>query len=343
MSAMARERIVSGMRPTGKLHLGHFHGALENWLRLQADYDCFFFVADWHALTTDFEDTSRIAANIREMVIDWLSVGIDPDQCTIFLQSSVKEHAELYLLLSMVTPIGWLERNPTYKELREEIGNKDLSGLGFLGYPVLQAADIVMYDASKVPIGVDQLPHLELTREMVRRFNHQYGEVLREPQHLLSQAPKLLGIDNRKMSKSYGNAILLSDGPDEVERKVSQMITDPARKRRHDPGNPDVCNVFSFHKLYKTPETLAAEPALLPLAVVDRQCRSGELGCVDDKKQLAREINHFLDVVVRPRRAEIEKDPSRVDEILRAGSEKARAVASGTMARVRKAMGLAQA
>lgn len=337
---MAKDRIVSGMRPTGKLHLGHFHGALENWVRLQESYDCFFFVADWHALTTDFEDTSEIEANIREMVIDWLSVGLDPERCTIFRQSWVKEHAELYLLLSMVTPIGWLERNPTYKEQLQEIKNKDLSGLGFLGYPVLQAADIVVYGARRVPIGVDQLPHLELTREIVRRFNHLYEAILVEPQHLLSPAPKLLGIDNRKMSKSYGNAILLSDSPGEVERKVAQMITDPARKRRNDPGNPDICNVFTYHKLYKSDEVLAAHDDLLPLAEVDRQCRSGEIGCVDDKQQLAREINAFLDATVRPRRAAIEKSPEQVDEILKKGSEKARVAAAETMARVRQVMGL---
>jgi len=338
---MARERVVSGMRPTGRLHLGHYHGALENWVRLQDDYECFFFVADWHALTTDFEDTSGIRESVREMVIDWLSVGLDPGRCTIFRQSDVKEHAELYLLLSMVTPIGRLERNPTYKEQREEIVGKDLSGLGFLGYPVLQAADIVMYDAVRVPIGVDQLPHLELTREIVRRFNHLYGETLREPLPFLSEAPKLLGTDNRKMSKSYGNAILLSDPPEEVDRKVAMMITDPARKRRGDPGNPDVCNVFAFHKLYKTREALAAQTDLLPLGELDRRCRSAELGCVEDKKQLAREINFFLDAAVRPRRAGLEKDPARVDEILKAGAEKARAVAVRTMERVRQAMRLA--
>jgi len=337
---MAKERVVSGMRPTGRLHLGHYHGALENWVSLQETYDCFFFVADWHALTTDFEDTSEVEPSVREMVIDWLSVGLDPDRCTIFRQSWVKEHAELYLLLSMITPIGWLERNPTYKEQREEIKNKDLSGLGFLGYPVLQASDIVIYGARRVPIGVDQLPHLELTREIVRRFNHLYGEVLVEPQHLLSTEPKLLGIDNRKMSKSYGNAILLSDPPEEVDRKVAQMITDPDRKRRNDPGNPEVCNVFSYHKLYKTDDVLAAHPDLLPLVEVDRQCRSAELGCVDDKKQLAREINAFLDATVRPRRAAIEKSPERVDEILTKGSERARAAAAETMSRVRRAMGL---
>ncbi len=337
---MARERVVSGMRPTGRLHLGHFHGALENWVRLQEEYDCFFFVADWHALTTDFEDVSGIAPSVREMVIDWLSVGLDPERCTLFLQSAVKEHAELYLLLSMITPVGWLERNPTFKEMREEIQGKDLSGHGFLGYPVLQAADIVMYGARRVPIGVDQLPHLELTREIVRRFNHLYGDVLVEPQHLLSPAPKLLGVDNRKMSKSYGNAILLSDPPEEVERKVMQMITDPARKRRRDPGDPDVCNVFSFHKIYKTGAVMGAHADLLPLEEVARQCRSAELGCVEDKKQLAREINAALDAAIRPRRAALEKDPGRVEKILAEGSEKARGAASETMGRVRRAMGL---
>ena len=246
---MAHKRVLSGMRPSGKLHLGHFHGVLENWLRLQKEHECLFFVADWHALTTEYNNPSNIQDNIKEMVIDWLSCGIDPDKSTIFLQSAVKEHAELHLLLSMITPLSWLERNPTYKEQLEEVKDKDLHTYGFLGYPVLQTADIIIYKADMVPVGIDQAPHLELSREITRRFNFLYGKIFPEPQTLLTETPKLLGTDGRKMSKSYNNAIFLSDPPAVIEKKILPMMTDPARQRRTDKGNPELCPVYFLHKI----------------------------------------------------------------------------------------------
>ncbi|MGC8735358.1 MAG: tryptophan--tRNA ligase, partial [Dissulfurimicrobium sp.] len=233
------QRVLSGMRPSGRLHIGHLHGVLENWKRLQRTYECYFFVADWHALTTNYEDPSAIYGNIGEMVLDWLSVGIDPDKSTIFLQSDIKEHAELYLLLSMITPVPWLERNPTYKEQREQLTDKDLSTFGFLGYPVLQAADIIIYKAHKVPVGVDQLPHVELTREIARRFNYLYGEVFPEPDALLTAVPKLPGLDGRKMSKSYENSIFITDPPAVIRKKISTIVTDIERPRKDDPGDPE--------------------------------------------------------------------------------------------------------
>ncbi|HPK54006.1 MAG TPA: tryptophan--tRNA ligase, partial [Smithellaceae bacterium] len=255
---MANKRILSGMRPTGKLHLGNLHGALKNWVNLQESgkYECFYFVADWHAFTSEYSTTEEIRNNTVSMVIDWLSVGLDPQKSTVFVQSAVKEHAELFLLLSMITPLAWLERNPTYKEMKAELTNKDLSTFGFLGYPVLQAADIIMYKAYGVPVGVDQLPHVELTREIARRFNFLYREVFPIPDPLLTGVPKLLGIDGRKMSKSYDNSIYISDRGKILLEKVSAMFTDPQRIRKSDPGNPDICNVFAFHDLYSQPETV---------------------------------------------------------------------------------------
>ena len=238
------ETVVSGARPTGRLHLGHLHGALKNWLRLQKDYRCFFFIADWHALTTDYSSPQGIQQSAREMVMDWLSVGLDPKQCVLFRQSSIKEHAELHLLLSMITPVPWLERNPTYKEQIRELVGRDLSTYGFLGYPVLQAADIMMYKAHKVPVGVDQAPHVELTREIVRRFNQFYGPIFPEPEVLLTETQRFPGLDGRKMSKSYNNAVFLSDLPKEIEQKLGRMMTDPARVRRQDPGEPEKCPAF---------------------------------------------------------------------------------------------------
>ena len=244
-----KKRILSGMRPTGPLHLGNLHGALLNWVDMQETYDCFFFIADWHALTSDYENPGNIQEYIRQMMIDWLSVGLTPEKSTLFVQSKIKEHAELFLLLSMITPVPWLERNPTYKEQIGQLQSKDLSTFGFLGYPVLQAADIIIYKAQGVPVGIDQVPHVEITREIARRFNYLYREVFPEPESILTQTPKILGLDRRKMSKSYNNAIYLSDSPEQIRARVSQMITDPARKRRSDPGNPDVCNVFTFHTI----------------------------------------------------------------------------------------------
>ena len=250
------DTIVSGMRPTGRLHLGHLHGALKNWLRLQENYRCYFFVADWHALTTDYASPQGIKPSTSEMVMDWLSVGLDPDRSTIFRQSQVKEHAELHLLFSMITPVPWLERNPTYKDQLKELVEKDLSTYGFLGYPVLQAADITIYKANKVPVGVDQAPHVELTREIVRRFNQIYRPIFPEPEVLLTEAQKVPGLDGRKMSKSYNNAVFLSDTPQEIDQKLSRMMTDPARVRRTDPGEPEKCPAFQLHKIYCTPEEI---------------------------------------------------------------------------------------
>ncbi|OGP13151.1 MAG: tryptophan--tRNA ligase [Deltaproteobacteria bacterium GWA2_54_12] len=324
-------RVLSGMRPTGKLHFGHYHGVLANWLRLQEEYECFFFVADWHALTTDYANPSNIKDNIREMVIDWLSVGIDPAKVTIFRQSSIKEHAELHVLLSMITPLPWLERNPTYKEQIEAIKEKDLLTFGFLGYPVLQTSDIIIYKASKVPVGIDQAPHLELSREITRRFNHFYGEVFPEPQTLLTAIPKVLGTDGRKMSKSYNNAIFLSDPPAEVEKKILTMMTDTARKRRTDVGSPDLCPFFlTFHNLYSNEETINW---------VREGCTKALIGCIECKKSVIPKVLAALEPVQK-RRKELEADPKMITEILSEGAKKAAKVAQETMTHVREAMGL---
>jgi tryptophanyl-tRNA synthetase len=318
------------MRPTGPLHLGNYHGALANWVRLQEEYDCFFFVADWHALTSDYEKTDAIPGYITDILLDWLSVGLDPEKSTLFIQSRVKEHAELFLILSMITPVPWLERNPTYKDQIEQLSSKDLSTFGFLGYPVLQAADIIMYKPFGVPVGVDQVPHVEITREIARRFNHFYGPVFPEPEVVLTQTPKLLGTDRRKMSKSYGNAIFLSDSVETVASKVATMITDPQRMRKSDPGNPDICNVYDFHKLY-SPAEVTAE--------VNRRCRSADIGCVECKKLMAKHLNAFLDPI-RTQRRYYEERPDRVQAIITAGSDKARETACRTMEEVRAAIKL---
>lgn len=326
----SKRRILSGMRPTGPLHLGNYHGALANWVRLQAEYECFFFVADWHALTSDYENPAPIRGYTREILLDWLAAGIDPEASTLFIQSHLPEHAELYLLLGMITPVPWLERNPTYKEQIEQLQNRDLSTYGFLGYPVLQAADIILYKPFGVPVGVDQAPHVEITREIARRFNFLYGPVFPEPQVILTQTPKLLGTDRRKMSKSYGNAIFLNDSPEAVAAKVATMITDPQRMRRSDPGNPEVCNVFDFHKLYSPPELVAE---------VDRACRTAGIGCVECKKLMAGHLNAFLEPM-RARRRHYESEPQRLERIIAAGNEKARRVAQATLEEVRRAVGL---
>ncbi len=323
---MEKKRILSGMRPTGPLHLGNLLGALANWKSLQDTYDCFFFVADWHALTTDYEKTGDIEKNIRQMMLDWLSVGLDPERSTLFVQSHVKEHAELFLLLSMITPVPWLERNPTYKDQIVQLENKDLSTFGFLGYPVLQAADIIMYKAHCVPVGVDQVPHVELTREIVRRFNFLYGEVFPEPEALLAPTPKILGADRRKMSKSYGNAIYLSDTPEMIGKRVSEMVTDPARMRKKDPGDPGVCNVHSFHALY-TPPSRVEEIALA--------CRAAQIGCVECKKIMAENLAQGLGPI-REKRAFYESQPGLVEQVIVEGDQKARAIARKTMEEVRR-------
>lgn len=325
---MNQERVLSGMRPSGKLHLGNLIGALDNWKKLQERYDCFFFVADWHALTTDYEQTDTIQENIRDMVIDWLSVGLCPEKSVIFVQSRIKEHADLHLLLSMITPLSWLERVPTYKEQQQELTSRDLSTYGFLGYPVLQAADIIIYKAHKVPVGIDQVPHVELCREIARRFNFLYRPVFPIPEPVLTEVPKLLGIDGRKMSKSYNNAIYLSDSPQEIREKVGQMFTDPQRIRRTDHGNPDVCNVFSFHRAYSPPETVEN---------VSRDCRCAALGCVEDKRILAENIIRYLQPI-REARTRYVQNPRLVDEVLEEGCQKARAVAARTMVEVYQAM-----
>lgn len=328
---MNKKRIVSGMRPTGKLHLGHFHGVLSSWLELQDDHECFFFAADWHALTTEYANPGFVKESIDDLFLDWLSVGIDPEKCVMFRQSAILEHAELHLLLSMLTPVPWLERNPTYKDQLEELKEKELNTYGFLGYPILQAADIVIYKANAVPIGLDQLPHLELTREIVRRFNFLYKkEVFPEPDAMLTKTSKLLGTDGRKMSKSYGNAIYLSDSRDEVKQKLSTMFTDPHRLRRTDPGNPDICAIFTMHKLYSP----AGE-----VEEIDRECRKAGIGCVDCKKRLIERLNDALEPI-REKRAVYAADQKRVKQIVSDATEKARGIAKKTMEEVREAVGI---
>ena len=324
----SKKRILSGMRPTGPLHMGNLLGALANWVKLQDEYDCFYFIADWHALTSDFEDTALIQDYTKEIMIDWLSAGLTPEKSTLFVQSQIKEHAELFLILAMITPVPWLERNPTYKEQIAQVRNKDLSNFGFLGYPVLQAADIIMYKPYGVPVGVDQAPHVEITREIARRFNYYYGNVFPEPEVILTETPKILGIDRRKMSKSYDNAIFLSEKPEQISAKVSQMITDPQRARRSDPGNPEVCNVFAFHKIY----TPAAE-----VKEIDRDCRQARIGCVECKKKMAQNLIAALEPI-REKRAHYQAHPKRVDEIIAAGCDKARKTARQTMESVRAAI-----
>jgi tryptophanyl-tRNA synthetase len=393
----SRPRILSGMRPTGKLHLGNLVGALQNWVTLQDQYESYHFVADWHMLTTDYEDTSCLQSNIQEMVTDWLAAGLDPAKATFFIQSRLPEHAELHLMLSMVTPLGWLERVPSYKEQLENIKDRDLSTYGFLGYPVLQAADILMYKADAVPVGEDQVPHVELTREIARRFNSAFGplelhgeseyppdsphwyavatgaglgafaaglyestdkigaikaafrqasldsrayflnsgigkirEIFPQPKALLTPTPRLPGTDGRKMSKSYNNAVFLSDPPETVSKKLATMITDPARKRRTDPGDPDKCPVFDLHKVYSSSEVIAR---------VNTECRTAAIGCLDCKKLVADRVNATL-APIQERRKPLEQNPQHVWDILDAGTTKARTVAQTTMAEVRKAMNL---
>ena len=326
-----KSRVVSGMRPTGKLHLGHLVGALDNWASLQAQYDCFYFVADWHALTSDYADTSEIAPNAYDMAADWIAVGLDPEQSTLFVQSLVPEHAELFLLLSMTIPIPWLERVPTYKEQMEQLSEKDLSTLGFLGYPLLQTADVIIYNAHFVPVGEDQVPHLELSREIVRRFHHFYGELFVEPQPLLTTFPRLPGLDNRKMSKSYGNTINLSDDAETVRKKVMQMYTDPKRIRADIPGTVEGNPVFTYHDAFN--------PDAAEVDDLKARYRAGTVGDVEVKTKLAKALNARLDPM-RARRAQVLARPSSLREILHEGSKKARAIASDTMEQVRDAVKL---
>lgn len=325
---MGRKRILSGMRPTGRIHLGHLHGALLNWKKLQEEYRCFYFIADWHALTSEYEHPEIIRETTYDILIDWIAVGLDPEVSTFFIQSQLKEHSELHLIFSMITPLPWLERNPTYKEQLQELTHKNVYTYGFLGYPVLQAADILMYKANGVPVGEDQAPHVELTREIARRFNHLYGEVFPIPEVILTPTAKILGTDRRKMSKSYGNAIYISDSDEEIENKVGLMITDPQRARIKDPGNPDICNVFSFHEIYTDSEIVKN---------ISVDCRSADIGCVDCKKLMAANLKKGLKPIKEKRKA-LESDIQKVREIIEEGNKRAGAIAQETMAEVREAV-----
>jgi len=341
---MFAEKVLSGMRPTGRLHLGHYHGVLANWVRLQHDYPCLFFVADWHALTTDYDEPGGIARNAHDMVIDWLAAGVDPDKATIFVQSMVPEHAELHLLLSMMTPLSWLERVPTYKDQQEKLTHKDLTTYGFLGYPLLQAADILIYRADKVPVGEDQVPHIEFTREIARRFNFLYGQtgrklpdgepalnhILVEPAALLTEASKMPGLDGQKMSKSYGNTIGLREDEESIRKKIKTMRTDPQRVRRTDAGDPDKCPVWPLHQIYSNDEVKAW---------VQQGCRSAGIGCIECKQPV---IDGVLkeQVPMHERARRYEENPQLVKDILAAGCAKASQLARETMRDVRAAMGL---
>lgn len=323
-------RTVSGMRPTGPLHLGHYFGVLRNWVSLQKTENAYFFVADWHALTSDYADPDAINENTVQMVLDWLASGLDPEKCVIFRQSMIKEHAELALLFSMITPVSWLERNPTYKEQMQQVSGKDLSNTGFLCYPVLMAADILMYLPEGVPVGEDQLPHLELTREIARRFNYLYGNLFPEPKALLTPAAKCPGLDGRKMSKSYNNGIFLSDSIADITLKIQQMFTDPARKRKSDPGNPDICNLFPYHVLLSTEDEQKE---------IRAGCTNAAFGCVDCKKKFLSNLKIFLEPL-QERRAKFAQDMNAVNDILHNGNTKARKFAISTMEKTRPMMGM---
>jgi tryptophanyl-tRNA synthetase len=329
-SKAIRPRVLSGMRPTGKLHLGNYMGALVNWVKLQDEYECYFFIADWHALTTDYEDTSQIAENTIEVLLDYLAAGLDPERSVLFLQSRVLQHAELYLLLGMITPLGWLERVPSYKDQQKNLAHKDLSNYGFLGYPLLMASDILMYQPQFVPVGNDQTAHVELTREVARRFNQFYKldgkEVLPEPKVLLTPSPQLPGTDGRKMSKSYGNTILMTDAEPVVRQKLKTMVTDPARVRRTDKGDPDKCPVGDLHKVFSSGETLTK---------VYEGCRTAGIGCIECKSWAADALVQVL-TPIQERRAGFTR--AQVEEILTEGSRRARARAEQTMDEVRAAM-----
>jgi tryptophanyl-tRNA synthetase len=317
------------MQASGKLHIGNLTGALQNWVRLQEKYECFYFVADWHALTTGYAHPEDIKGSTEDIFTNFLAAGLDPERCTMFLQSRILEHSELHLLLSMVTPLGWLERVPTYKEKKEQLQDTDLSMYGFLGYPVLQSADILIYRADFVPVGHDQLPHLEITREIARRFNHLYGEAFPEPEALLTEYPKVTGTDGRKMSKSYDNAVYLSDTPEEAEKKLRTMKTDPARMRRTDKGDPEKSPVFDLHKVFSTKDEQAE---------VAEGCRTAGIGCIDCKKVLIKNIFTVLEPIWE-RRREIEADPSILKRAVDTGTERAAEVARKTMRDVRSLMG----
>ena len=327
---MIKERVLSGMQASGKLHIGNLVGALSNWVKLQDGYDCYYFVADWHALTTGYADPSAIKESTKDILINFLAAGLDPDKCTIFIQSRVLEHAELHLLLSMITPLGWLERVPTYKEKQQELKDRDLSTYGFLGYPLLQTADIIIYRAKYVPVGVDQVPHLEISREIARRFNHLYKEIFPEPEALLTEFPKAVGTDGRKMSKSYDNAIYLSDKPEEVEQKIRTMVTDPARIKKTDVGNPKLSPVYQLHQIFSSKEELAE------IAV---GCRTAGIGCIECKKILNKNVFKVMEPIWA-KRNDLINSPDILHDIVEKGTKKAKKVAEETMRLVREAMGL---
>lgn len=326
---MKKLSIVSGMRPTGRLHLGHYFGVLKNWIELQKDFDCFFFVADWHSLTTEYHNSQSIKDFVSEMALDWLASGVDPLRTTLFIQSHIPEQAELHLLFSMITPLGWLERVPSYKELKNELKDRDLNTYGFLGYPLLQTADVAIYKANKVPVGQDQVAHIELAREIIRRFHHLFKtEIFPEPESLTTPSAKIIGMDGRKMSKSYHNSIYLSDSTEERDKKIKGYITDPARKLRSDPGHPEICPIFAYHQQV-TEAQMVSE--------IDADCRTAKIGCVDCKKILMKNMTDKLGDF-SSRRALIKK--KEVEEILMDGSKKARGVAAQTLGEAKTAMGL---
>lgn len=327
---MTKDRVLSGMQSSGRLHLGNLVGALSNWVRLQDAYDCYYFVADWHSLTTGYADPSEIKNSTEDLIVNFLAAGLDPDRCTIFIQSRVLQHAELHLLLSMITPLGWLERVPTYKEKQAELKDRDLSTYGFLGYPLLQTADIIIYRAKYVPVGIDQVPHLEISREIARRFNFLYREIFPEPEALLTEFPKVVGTDGRKMSKSYQNAIYLSDSPEVVDQKIRTMVTDPARVKKTDIGNPELSPVFQLHKIFSTKEEQEEVAA---------GCRTASIGCIDCKKILIRNVMNVMEPIWR-KRNELLQNPELLRHVVDKGTEKARKVAEETMLLVRTAMGL---
>ena len=322
--------VLSGMRPTGNLHIGHLKGVLENWVDLQEKYKCYYFIADWHAITTEYDNVSSLKEYSIEILAEWLAVGLNPEKSTLFVQSQIKEHAELHLILSMITPISWLERVPSYKELKAQL-KKDLNTYGFLGYPVLQAADIILYKTKYVPVGEDQVPHIELTREIVRRFHYIFGkEVFVEPQELINNAARVKGLDGRKMSKSYNNAIYLSDPPEVIKNKVMNAVTDPARIRKDDPGHPEICNVFHYHKLFSSSEEVSE---------IEKSCRAGTIGCVECKINLFKKIEESL-APIRGKREEYLKHRDDLLDVLKNGASRAREIASKTMQEVREAVSL---
>jgi tryptophanyl-tRNA synthetase len=327
---MNKERVLSGMQSSGKVHIGNLIGALSNWVKLQDKYDCYYFVADWHSLTTGYAEPSSIKESTKDLLINFLAAGLDPEKCTIFIQSRVLEHAELHLLLSMITPLGWLERVPTYKEKQQELKERDLSNYGFLGYPLLQTADIIIYRAKYVPVGIDQVPYLEISREIARRFNYLYREIFPEPEALLTEFPKVPGIDGRKMSKSYDNAVYLSDSPKEVEQKIRTMVTDPARVKKTDVGDPELSPVYQLHKIFSSKEEQEE---------VAKGCRTAGIGCIDCKKILIRNLFAVMEPIWA-KRNELMNSPDLLLDIVNKGTEKARRVSEETMHLVREAMGL---